>query len=55
MSVPSPGATGDEVSLNLILDHCQLVNLVVGFDTGEYSDDLSGNNATIENALLSFD
>ena len=42
-------------SLNLILDHCQLVNLVVGFDTGEYNDDLSGNNAPNENALLSFD
>ena len=43
------------ISLNLILDHCQLLNLVVGFDSGDYTDDLSGNKATIENALLSFD
>ena len=56
LSVPFAGATGDEViSLNLILDHCQLLNLVVGFDSGDYTDDLSGNKATIENALLSFE
>ena len=42
-------------SLNLIPDHYQLVNLVVGFHTRDYTDDLSGNNATIESALLSFD
>ena len=42
-------------SLNLTLDHCPQVNLAVGFDTGDYTNDLFGNNATIENALLSFD
>lgn len=42
-------------SLNLTLDHCPQVNLAVGFDTGDYTNELFGNNATIENALLSFD
>ena len=54
--MPFASADGTEVTnLDLNLPGYQLLNLAVGFDTGDYTVEMFVNNATDENALLSFD